>query len=71
LFRKASAGTYRLAEITETIRLGMIGGGTSPADAEALTRNYVATDGTPFVEAHLLALDILTHFYAGPNNEPA
>ena len=65
LFRKATAGTYRFAEIAETIRLGMIGGGAPAHEADALVRTYVATEGNPFVEAHMLALDILTHFYVG------
>lgn len=71
LLRKATAGSYRFAEITETIRLAMIGGGTSPEQAHALVTTYVATEGNPFVTAHMLALDILTDFYAGASDEPA
>jgi len=71
LFRKATANTYRFTEVAETIRLAMIGGGTSPADASALVTAYVGTEGNPFVAAHMLALDILTDFYAGASDEPA
>jgi hypothetical protein len=71
LFRKLTAGTFRLAEITETIRLAMIGGGTPPQEADHLVRTYVGTEGHPLIEAHVLAADILTHVYAGEQKEQA
>jgi hypothetical protein len=75
LFRKLTAGTFRFAEITETIRLAMIGGGTSPEDADRLVHTYVDPEGTPLLRAHILATDILSDRYIGPNDgatdEPA
>ena len=65
LFPKLTAGSFRLVEITETIRLAMIGAGTPPQDAAHLVAAYVATEGNALIEAHILALDILTHVYAG------
>ncbi|MEO7224191.1 MAG: gene transfer agent family protein [Devosia sp.] len=65
LFAHLTTGNYRFAEITETIRLGMIGGGTSPQEADALVRAYVATEGNPLIEAQILAAEILTHLYVG------
>jgi len=69
LLRRAMAGTYRFEDITETIRLALIGGGTSPADAARLVATYAEAEGRPFAEAHMLALDILTDRYAG--SQPA
>ena len=37
LCRRLFAGDFKHADITETIRLGLIGGGTSPKEADALT----------------------------------
>lgn len=65
LLRRATAGSYRFEDITETIRLALIGGGTSPIDAARLVESYVEAEGRPFVEAHMLALDILTDRYVG------
>lgn len=47
----------RLADITETIRLGLIGGGMSPIDALALVRRYV--DQRPIDENRDVALAIV------------
>lgn len=65
LFRRVTTGSYRFAEIAQTIRLAMIGGGTSAQEADALVRAYVATEGNPFIEAQILAVEILTQFYVG------
>ena len=69
LFSRAVAGLYRFADITETIRLGLIGGGTSPAEAARLVETYVSADAMPLREAHVLALEILTHRYIGDQPE--
>lgn len=54
---RLGGGAARIADLKETIRLGLIGGGTKPADAEALIRTYV--DPRPLVEALELALWVL------------
>ncbi len=64
LCQKLVQGDFALLEITETIRLAMIGGGTSPQEAAALVKTYIAA--SPLGEAHLLAADILTKLWAGP-----
>jgi hypothetical protein len=69
LFRRAVANHYRFREITETIRLALIGGCAAPVEAARLVTAYVEADGRPFAEAHALALDILSHFYVG--DQPA
>lgn len=69
LWRKISSNSFRLIEITETIRLALIGGGTQPVDADRLVRTYVDLDGTSLVEAVVLASDILTDRYTGAPKE--
>ena len=50
-------GTFRHGHIRETLRLGLIGGGTSPVEAEKLCRRYV--DDRPIVENLVFATAIL------------
>jgi len=47
----------RIKTISETIRIGLIGGGMPPADALALTRRYV--DERPLPENLLLAYSVV------------
>lgn len=56
------------ADIVETIRLGLIGAGESPQEAHRLVGIYVPI--RPLGEAHILALDILTDLWAGPEEQP-
>ena len=50
-------GTFRIPYIRETIRLGLIGGGKTPAEALKLIRRYV--DDRPVVESLPFAVAIL------------
>ena len=52
------------AQIVTTVRLGLIGGGALPEEANALVQTYV--NAHPLGELHLLALDILTDLWTGP-----
>lgn len=63
LSRAMFGGDFRLAEITETIRLGLIGGGCDPQEASALVTAYSAT--MPVMESYALALAILETLYFG------
>ena len=63
LFLRMTASQFRVADIVEIIRLGLIGGGTSPADAQRLVDTY-AVD-RPFDETFPLALDILDARWSG------
>jgi len=56
-------GNFHLAEIIETIRLALIGGGTDPQEAAALVKTYVPV--RPLGEAHILAATILNDLWAG------
>ena len=61
--RRASFG-----ELVNTVRLGLIGGGTGPEEAQSLVQTYV--NAHPLGEVHLLALNILTDLWAGPEEQP-
>ncbi|OAI26962.1 hypothetical protein A1351_14055 [Methylosinus sp. R-45379] len=55
--------TFSYADVIETIRLGLIGGGTEPQEAAALIKAYV--EGEPLEPAYLLAFDILSALWFG------
>lgn len=59
-------GTF--AEWTNTVRLGLIGGGAHPEEASSLINAYVTAH--PLGEVHLLALDILNDLWTGPVEQP-
>ena len=41
LFQRLLGGEWRLADVRETLRVGLIGGGMKPLDALGLVRRYV------------------------------
>jgi hypothetical protein len=63
LCRDLFNGNFRHAEITETIRLALIGAGTSTEEADALVKTYVA--GRPLLETWPLAISILQTLWSG------
>lgn len=54
---RLESGAWRVSDVRETIRLGLIGGGASPTDALKLTIRYV--DERPLGESSLVAQLIL------------
>jgi hypothetical protein len=62
--RRVFHGEFFLADLTETIRLGMIGAGTDPKEATATMAAYVA--GRPVSEFLPVALGILESVWFGP-----
>lgn len=57
LFLRMSSSQFRVADIVEVIRLGLVGGGTNPQEAQRLVEAYAKN--RPFDETFPLALDIL------------
>ncbi|MBD8650806.1 gene transfer agent family protein [Rhizobium sp. CFBP 13726] len=55
-FGRLRDGKFRVVELRETIRLGLIGGGTSPADAHRLVSAYF--DRHPVTETLPIALAV-------------
>ncbi len=68
LMHRINTGKWRVDDIRETIRLGLIGGGMKPPTAHALCTNYV--DGRPLLESKLPAYLILINALAGPEDDP-
>lgn len=70
LTERLMSGDWYVADVRETIRLGLIGGGLDPLKALGIVRNYV--DGRPqWVRNALLAHVILSQALAGaPEEEP-
>jgi hypothetical protein len=67
LCRRLFAGDFNHADVVETIRLSLIGGGTSPKEAAALVAAYIAP--APLAENYALAVEILDRLWHG--SEPA
>lgn len=66
LYRALIAGAFSFRHVVETIRLALIGGGMSPADAATLVRVYV--EPRPLAETFPLALDVLDALWSGPKD---
>ncbi|MHA6692051.1 gene transfer agent family protein [Devosia sp. A449] len=63
LCRKVFGGHFHLTDITETIRLALIGAGLDPEKAKTLADTYSTTPS--LVHGHALAVSALEEFYAG------
>jgi hypothetical protein len=63
IYERVATGGFYVDDIRETVRLGLIGGGMSPAEALRLTRAYV--DEQPLFENRLLAMAILSAITVG------
>ncbi len=59
---------WRVQDVRETIRLGLIGGGKTPPQALALVARYV--DRRPLLESVPVAQDILAAGLAQPDDLP-
>ncbi|WP_271528310.1 gene transfer agent family protein [Bradyrhizobium sp. CCBAU 25338] len=64
---RIAARNFALADINETIRLALIGGGITPKRAYELIVAYV--DGRPLIETHELAAKILERTLCGNPDE--
>jgi len=69
VYTRVMTGQFSFADIIEVIRLGLIGGGTSPKDAADLVEAYARP--TPIIEAFQLAADILEARWSGKVEAPA
>jgi hypothetical protein len=63
LCRRLFAGEFRHSEMTEVIRLGLVGGGTSPKEADALVAAYAIA--RPISEIFPLAVAVLNALWFG------
>lgn len=65
---RLGSGTWKLHDVRETIRLGLIGGGMDPAPAIELVRRHV--DEGPLASSVLLAYSIIEAVMVGVKNDP-
>lgn len=63
LFNNISTDDFRVGDIREVIRLGLIGGGKSPSEAYRLVTRYF--DREPISEYSTIALDIMVGMLFG------
>lgn len=63
LFRNIADEDFRVGDIREVLRLGLIGGGKSPAEAYKLVTRYF--DREPIAEYATIALDIMVGMLFG------
>lgn len=68
VFGRLGDGTWRIEDISHTIRLGLIGGGMTPADALKKVRAYV--EDRPPMESILVARTVLGAGLLGSEDEP-
>lgn len=69
LYARFMSAQFHFADIIEIIRLGLIGGGTQPAEAQALIDAYAKP--RPIMETYPLAFDILEARWSGSTDAPA
>ncbi|WP_036264407.1 gene transfer agent family protein [Methylocapsa aurea] len=67
LCRRLFNGDFRHADMIETIRLGLIGGGANPQQASLLVKAYALN--RPLDETLPLAIDILSVLWFGNGNK--
>lgn len=70
LFERLRSGDWRVDDLRETIRLGLIGGGMKPFDAHRLIVRYFDEYGLVLLDHVPAALQIMTAALLGPPDEP-
>lgn len=68
LCKRLFAGDFSHADICQTIRLALIGGGTDPQEAAHLVAVYVT--GAPLARVYPLAVSILEATWFGVEEQP-
>lgn len=68
LRERFESGSWRIRDLTETIRIGLIGGGAEPEVAAALVGRYVAK--RPWLESVPVAHGVLLAALVGVEDEP-
>lgn len=69
LYRRLVDGTWRVLDVREVIRIGLIGGGQKPQDATRLVRRYVDAEAD-WIEHARIAAAIVGAIFVGWEHEP-
>ncbi len=64
IYRRFATSDFGFADLTEVLRLGLIGGGTLPQDAANLVTTYAARMSV--MELHFAAMPVLDALMSGP-----
>lgn len=68
LFRRFRDTNYSFTDVSEILRLGLIGGGTAPQEADRLVSVYAV--GRPLAEVFGVADGVITTLFFGKDEEP-
>jgi len=69
LLDRINSGQWLVGDLSETIRLGLIGGGLKPTDAKKLVDRYV-TDRPPLENLELARAVLLAGLVGAPDEAP-
>lgn len=69
IFDRLSSRTWRVDDVREVIRIGLIGGGMKPLEAMVLTKRYVDEQAINLVENALAAQNILLAALVGVKDD--
>jgi hypothetical protein len=70
IFNRLREGRWKLADVRESIRIGLIGGGKTPVQALALVKRYI--DERPLAESVLAAqMTLMATIVGAPSQPPA
>ncbi|MDB5597377.1 MAG: hypothetical protein JWM36_4338 [Hyphomicrobiales bacterium] len=70
IYQRLMDSTWRVDDVRETLRLGLIGGGMKPMDALLLTRRYVDEQGHNLIENAKAAQNIVLAALVGVKDDP-
>ncbi len=68
IYARLMDGTWRVDDIRETLRLGLIGGGADPMKALSLITHYV--DERPWIEGRKIAQSVILAALVGVSDDP-
>lgn len=66
IFARVSAGAYKFADVYETLRLGLIGGGKSPVEAKKIVDRYTVPLAESSAIARVVLAAVMFGFEAAP-----
>ena len=70
VFTRLQSGTWKLNDVRETVRLGLVGGGMAPDKALELVRAHVDENPNGLAPTVLLAYAIIETVLVGVKNDP-
>lgn len=70
VFTRLGSGTWKLHDVREPIRLGLIGAGMEPKDAMELVRNHVDLNNSGLAPSVLIAYSVIEAVMVGVRDDP-